>query len=194
MQQQWRSSLVQLAAWLSGLVALYIVTTSLPESITSSAAWQAVLVGRWPWYAGGAMVAAVVLLLLARHNHLLGVSTGFSELCNLGHDPAARTSWRPSFLVGVVLGGVAAAILSGATPSSSLGELEMLLGPSAMLQIPVLLAAGLAIGYGSRVAGGCTSGHGIVGTAQLARSSLTATSIFIVTGIAVVHALLWFRA
>jgi uncharacterized membrane protein YedE/YeeE len=50
------------------------------------------------------------------------------------------------------------------------------------VKIPILLGSGLLIGYGARTAGGCTSGHGIVGTALGARSSLVATGLFMVGG------------
>ena len=59
-----------------------------------------------------------------------------------------------------------------------------------LVKLPILLFAGVLIGWGARRAGGCTSGHGIVGSALLARSSLVATGAFLVGGFATT-ALLW---
>ena len=50
----------------------------------------------------------------------------------------------------------------------------------------VVIAAGLLVGFGARLGGGCTSGHGICGIARLSVRSITATAIFMLTAIAVV--------
>jgi uncharacterized membrane protein YedE/YeeE len=51
--------------------------------------------------------------------------------------------------------------------------------------VPMLLAGGVMVGWGARAAGGCTSGHGIVGTALVAPASLLATALFLAGGFAV---------
>jgi uncharacterized membrane protein YedE/YeeE len=50
----------------------------------------------------------------------------------------------------------------------------------------MILAAGLLVGFGTRLGGGCTSGHGVCGIARFSVRSLTATAIFMVTAIVVV--------
>ncbi len=50
----------------------------------------------------------------------------------------------------------------------------------------VIIAAGLLVGFGSRLGGGCTSGHGICGVARLSARSIAATAIFMLTAIATV--------
>lgn len=53
-------------------------------------------------------------------------------------------------------------------------------------RVPLLLAAGFLVGLGSVLGGGCTSGHGVCGTARLSKRSLVATSVFMVVAIATV--------
>ena len=97
-------------------------------------------------------------------------------------------SWRLRFLGGIVLGGLLAALAAGTwSPGFDAGLLRTAPG---WLQAPLLLVGGGLLGYGARLAGGCTSGHGIVGMAQLARSSLVATGLFMVAGAAVTFAVL----
>ena len=54
--------------------------------------------------------------------------------------------------------------------------------------VPLLLAAGLLVGWGSRLGSGCTSGHGVCGLSSLSLRSLVATLTFMATGFAVVYA------
>jgi uncharacterized membrane protein YfcA/uncharacterized membrane protein YedE/YeeE len=176
-------ALRQAFGWFTLLMALFMLGRELPPAVTGSAAWRGVFVDRWPWYVGGAAIGALVLLLLWSENRLLGVSTGYAELCRMPSDPAARRSWRPPFLVGIVLGGMASGLLGGMRPTFTLGAFDALVSTPA-LRAPVLIGAGTLIGYGARAAGGCTSGHSIVGVAQLARSSLAATAAFMVGGFA----------
>jgi uncharacterized membrane protein YfcA len=151
-------------------MALFVLAAQLPAG-----AFAAIFVERWPWWVGGAALAAFVLTLLLVENKLLGVSTGFAELCAVRGDAAARRSWRLPFLGGIVLGGLLAAAAAG-HPATA--------GVSAA-QVPMLLAGGVMVGWGARAAGGCTSGHGIVGTALVAPASLLATALFLAGGFAV---------
>jgi uncharacterized membrane protein YfcA/uncharacterized membrane protein YedE/YeeE len=169
-------------AWFVIAMALFVLVEELPTAANGHAIYQALFVERWPFWAGGLAIGAFVLLLLWVDNKLLGVSTGFSELCAIGRDRAARSSWRLRLLLGIVLGGALAGVLSGRTPSFALGSFDTLIGAEPLVKVPVLLGAGLLIGFGARTAGGCTSGHGIVGTALGAKSSLVATGLFMVGG------------
>lgn len=173
--------------WFVVVMGLYMIGRQLPASVTSSAAFQAIFVDRWPWYAGGAAIGAVVLALLYFENKLLGVSTGYSDVCALTSDPTARASWRMPLLAGIVLGGLAAALLAARTPTLAMGVFDTLWSANPAIKIGVLFGGGVLVGFGARTAGGCTSGHSIVGVAQGARSSLVATAMFMIAGFAVTH-------
>jgi uncharacterized membrane protein YfcA len=177
-----QSALRRFFAWFVMAMAVFILSRELPERVIGSALYSAVFVERWPFWIGGLAIGACVLFMLWADNKLLGVSTGCAELCALGRDRALRSSWRVRFLAGIVLGGALAGLLSGRHASFALGAFDALFGASLFVKVPVLLAAGVLIGYGARVAGGCTSGHGIVGTALGARSSWIATCLFMVGG------------
>jgi uncharacterized protein len=51
---------------------------------------------------------------------------------------------------------------------------------------PLMIVAGLLVGFGTRMAGGCTSGHGVCGIARLSTRSIVATIVFMTSGIATV--------
>lgn len=171
------------------LVSLFVIAHQLVELGRHSPAYVALFVTRWPWWAGGAAIAAVALAFLFVENKQLGVSTGCGELCRLPVSPAARASWRPRFLLGIVLGGAFAALLSSRAPTWAMGGLDRIV-PGTLPKLGVLFTAGLLIGTGARLAGGCTSGHSIVGTALGARASWLATALFLVGGFATTGVLL----
>src|SRR5690606_6619796 len=76
-------------------------------------------------------------------------------------------SWRGLFLLGMILGGLGlTAVAPAAVPGAAIDSL------------PLLIAAGLLVGFGTRLGGGCTSGHGVCGISRLSTRSLTATAIF----------------
>jgi len=176
--------------WFVAVMALYVIGGQLPDSVTGATWFQAIFVTRWPWWIGGAAIGAFVLLFLRFEHKLLGVSTGYSDLCALPYDRGARSSWRIPFIAGIVLGGLASVLLGGGSPSFAMGAFDTIWGANPAVKIPVLLVAGILIGFGTRSAGGCTSGHGIVGVAQGARSSLIATATFMATGFAVTQLIL----
>ena len=65
-------------------------------------------------------------------------------------------------------------------------------GPSGWtLQFMVLSLAGLAMGFGARTAGGCTSGHGLTGMSLASPASIVATVTFFAIGVALAHLLAW---
>lgn len=142
-----------------------------------------------PSWVGGLAIGAFVLVFLLRSNKLLGVSTGYVDACSAITEPEARTSWRLPFLGGIVLGGAVAAGLSGTlAPSTEL--FSVFAGVPVAAQVALFAGGGALHGFGARLAGGCTSGHAIVGTAQLARSSLVATAAFMVAGFTVANLIL----
>ena len=90
-------------------------------------------------------------------------------------DDRRRLFWRVAFIAGLL-----AAPLIGALAGFPLAAPAM---PSSWI---VVVVAGLLVGYGTRLGGGCTSGHGICGIARLSPRSIVATLVFMVVAIAVV--------
>ncbi len=152
--------------------------------------WSAVFVERWPFWAGGLAIGVFVLAFLIATRNLLGVSTGFADACAAPFDPKVRRSWRLPFIVGIVAGGFLASHLAGGSaPTVEMGMFTQRVTDDLALSVLAFTTGGVLLGFGSRLANGCTSGHGIVGTALLAKSSWIATSVFILTGVLVTHVL-----
>jgi hypothetical protein len=144
------------------------------------------------WAIAGATIALVTLTLLFVANRRLGVSSGLEDICSLVlEQPYFRRSaitsgrvWRGPFLVGLVAGGFLSAILGGGwSPTWALGMLDraLALGPAG--KIVWMFAGGLFIGFGTRLANGCTSGHGIFGNSNFEVPSLIASCSFMAAGI-----------
>jgi uncharacterized membrane protein YedE/YeeE len=143
------------------------------------------------WMAAGAGIAAVTLCLLFIANRRLGVSTGFEDVCSLVlrapyfRRDAVRTGrgWRLPFLVGLVAGGVLSAMLGGGwSPTWALGMFDSVIGLGEAGKLAWMFVGGLLIGFGTRLGGGCTSGHGIFGLSNLELPSLVTTLSFMAAG------------
>ena len=154
----------------------------LPHGIWASSLFQAMFVERWPAWLGGIALASVVIGLLYFENRLLGVSTGCAEICESLGNAQVRKSWRLRFLGGILAGGVLAALFARRVPSMGLSLTGVFASASVPVQALALFAGGILVGAGARLAGGCTSGHAIVGVAQGARSSIVATLCFMTAG------------
>lgn len=116
---------------------------------------------------GGALIGLAASLLLGLDGRIAGVS---GILGGVGDAPGDR-GWRLAFLGGLVLGAGSYALATGGLPQQLQG------GPALMA------AAGLLVGFGTRLGSGCTSGHGICGIARLSPRSLAATATFMATGL-----------
>lgn len=131
-----------------------------------------------PWSAliGGALIGLGATILLLANGRLAGVSGIVAGLLTPRRGDIA---WRAAFLVGLLIAGVVAAGLVperlGSSPRGSL----------------LLVLAGLLVGMGTRLSGGCTSGHGVCGISRLSIRSVVATALFVTTGIAVASGLHW---
>lgn len=101
--------------------------------------------------------------------------------------------FRPLFLVGIVLGGLLASVLRGDFAlEHTLGtRFDARYGSFGLLPALVLLGSGVMIGIGTRLAGGCTSGHGISGVARAQRGSLLTTAVFWCTALLVAWCFVW---
>jgi uncharacterized membrane protein YedE/YeeE len=145
-----------------------------------------------PWAVAGAGIAAVTLTLAFVLNRRLGISTGFEDLCSLVLRAPYFTRpsllgarrWRLPFVVGLFLGGVLSAVLGGGwAPTWTLGMLDARLGLDPLGKLIWMFVGGLFIGFGTRMAGGCTSGHGIFGVSNFELPSLVSTVSFMAGGI-----------
>lgn len=144
------------------------------------------------WAAAGAAIAAVTLVLMFLLNRRLGLSSGFEDLCSLALPwPYFRREfllstrpWRLPFVIGLLMGGVLSAVLGGGwSPTWDLGVLDERLPMGPVGKSAWMFVGGLFIGFGTRLAGGCTSGHGIFGLSNLEWPSLVATVSFMLGGI-----------
>jgi uncharacterized membrane protein YedE/YeeE len=106
------------------------------------------------------------------NGRVAGISGILGGLLSRG---AGDRSWRLAFLAGLI-GAPLLFAASGNLPA----EPDM---PASWL---VIVVAGLLVGFGTRLGGGCTSGHGVCGVARLSPRSLAATAIFLVAAVVVV--------
>jgi uncharacterized membrane protein YedE/YeeE len=121
--------------------------------------------------AGGILIGLSAVLLMALDGRIAGIS-GIVE--GVLHDRGGRL-WRVAFLAGLVLGAALAAALGIAQRGTS--------GLSPWL----VTAAGLLVGIGTMLGGGCTSGHGVCGIARHSPRSLLATLVFMAAGMGTVY-------
>jgi len=92
--------------------------------------------------------------------------------------------WQWMLVVGIIIGSLISALLSGDFRWQWVPSLwAATFGDNALVRIIVALVGGACIGFGARWAGGCTSGHGISGTLQLAVSSWISAICFFIGGI-----------
>lgn len=118
---------------------------------------------------GGALIGLAAALLLIANGRIAGVS---GILGGVMSPVRGDVAWRVLFIVGLWFGGLIYWM--------TLGQLFAVEVEAAW---PTLIAAGLLVGFGTRVGSGCTSGHGVCGIARVSRRSITATLTFMVTAI-----------
>lgn len=118
--------------------------------------------------AGGALIAAATTALMAAAGHTGGIS-GI-----LGGLPRGDvTRWRLAFLAGLLAAG---AVLRAAAPAAA-----PVFGAPLHVSWGVAALGGVLTGFGTRLASGCTSGHGVIGLARLSPRSLAAVAVFMAT-------------
>lgn len=121
---------------------------------------------------GGALIGLAAGLVLLLHGRVAGVSGMVGSLFEKRTDESA---WRAAFLVGLILGGF---LLAQFDPASV---------PHVALPLWMMIAAGFVVGFGARLGGGCTSGHGLCGSTLLNQKSLIATLVFMSSAALVVY-------
>ena len=123
----------------------------------------------WPALAGGAMIGAASAWLLAANGRIAGVSGILHGLATAGASPAGR--WQLAFLAGLVAAGF---LYLGWNPAA--------FAPRASFPLGWIALAGLLVGFGTRMANGCTSGHGVCGLGLRSMRSLVAEATFMLFG------------
>ncbi len=125
----------------------------------------------WASLAGGLLVGLAAALLLLFNGRIAGIS---GILGGLLRPARGDVTWRAAFVAGLVVAPLAWALFA------ALPRLHV------QATTPVLLAAGLLVGFGTRLGSGCTSGHGVCGLSRGSPRSLAATLAFMAAGFAVV--------
>jgi hypothetical protein len=126
-----------------------------------------------PALVGGVLIGVATTGLLLFNGRLAGIS-GILE--GLSSKKPGEAAWRACFAVGLVVGGIALRVVYKAALPSSAGA-----------SLPLLAVAGLLVGVGTRLAGGCTSGHGVCGISRLSPRSIAITLTFMVAGALAVY-------
>jgi uncharacterized membrane protein YedE/YeeE len=144
----------------------------------------------WPWWFSGVLVGLTVPLLYLLTGQGFGISTSFqqigamcspnSKLAYLRDFNKRKGMWTLMFVIGIAAGGFIANRFLSAEPIEFFPESYTSVGGAIRL-----LVGGILIGFGTRYAGGCTSGHAITGIANLNWPSLVATIFFFVGGLGV---------
>lgn len=166
----------------------------------------------WPWYAGGILIGLMVPALLLAGNKSFGVSASLRDICAaciplkipfLSYD-WKKESWNLFFAAGIILGGfIGGHWLADPQPEpiaqNTLNVLaqnnvhfnkgfvpDNIFNWHYLTTLPgfiIIVVGGFLVGFGTRYAGGCTSGHGIMGLSTLQWPSLVAVASFFVGGI-----------
>src|SRR5256714_8217851 len=126
----------------------------------------------WHALVGGILIGLASLLATVLSGKIPGISGVFGRLLVTA---TPDKPWRAVFLFGLT---------GGAALSFALWQSAALFRP--MRPIVVMATAGLLVGFGTRLGGGCTSGHGVCGVGMGAKDSITATLIFMVTAMVTV--------
>jgi uncharacterized membrane protein YedE/YeeE len=143
-----------------------------------------------PWYVGGPILGLCVVAIRLLVNGRLGLTGSFSEVIDRLGRRSLAFDWRGWLLFGLVVGAVLFTVLRGGPSFGGYGWLTATFrGPSAAWIAPILLGAGVLIGFGAKRAGGCTSGNGLSGNAMGSPGALAATATFFATAIVVSFAI-----
>jgi uncharacterized protein len=141
-----------------------------------------------PWWIAGPVLGLVIVSLLALGNKRFGVVGGITDLVEGSAEGGGLRSWRSLLVLGMVLGGAVYALLAAA-PDAGSGYSWLDRHLTAGGEVAWLFVGGLLIGVGARTAGGCTSGHGLTGSALASRASIVSMMAIMSTAIATTFAL-----
>jgi uncharacterized protein len=121
---------------------------------------------------GGALIGLSAVLLMLLNGRIAGI-TGIAA--GLIEPTGTDRFWRAAFILGLIAAPLSAAFIGYTVPVAQM--------PANLVTVAF---AGLLVGFGTRLANGCTSGHGICGIARLSVRSITATAVFMAAAIIVV--------
>jgi uncharacterized membrane protein YedE/YeeE len=171
----------------------------------------------WPWYVAGGLIGLIVPTLLILGNKAFGISSSLRHICAacvptklpFFNYEWRKESWNLWFVGGIVVGGFIggtllknpAAMTIAPETLNSLQALGVHDFTSGLLPTDIFnwgnlfttkglvffILGGFLVGFGTRYAGGCTSGHAIMGLSNLQWPSLVATISFMVGGFAMTH-------
>jgi uncharacterized membrane protein YedE/YeeE len=173
----------------------------------------------WPWYIAGPLIGLAVPLLLLFGNKRLGVSSSLRHICaaclpgnvQFFKYDWKREMWNLFFVLGITIGAFIAfyflsnhqpvkvnpklvSVLSkyGINNYTKLAPADIFNWPSILTikGVILMIAGGFLVGFGTRYAGGCTSGHSIMGLSNLQWPSLVATICFMIGGIVMANFIL----
>jgi uncharacterized protein len=119
---------------------------------------------------GGGFIGLAAVLLLALNGRIAGISGIAGGLLRPAPGDAG---WRIAFIVGLVIGAGLYGLPAG---------IPIVIDAT----LPMLLIGGLLVGFGTRLGGGCTSGHGVCGIARLSKRSIVATLTFMAAAVVTV--------
>ncbi len=115
--------------------------------------------------AGGLLIGLAAALLLLLNGRISGISDIVGGLVT---PKSSNAGWRVVFVAGLLLGASIYMLVTGAAFAVTM-----------QASLPVLVMAGLLVGFGTRLGSGCTSGHGVCGVARLSGRSIAATAMFV---------------
>ena len=165
----------------------------------------------WPWYIAGPLIGLMVPVLLIIGNKSFGISSSFRHICAScipANIPFFKYNWKKEvwnlfFVLGILLGGAIGfnfllnpnpidvnPKLSAELAGYGITNFENLVPKDLMnwqslftlKGFIIMVAGGFLVGFGTRYAGGCTSGHAIMGLSNLQVPSLIATISFMAGG------------
>lgn len=173
----------------------------------------------WPWYVAGPLIGLLVPFLLVIGNKSFGISSSLRHICAAcvpAKIPFFSYNWKKEiwnlfFVLGIFIGGAIGTLLIPNPEApvyseslvASLGEYGITVGNSLVPEdlfsftslfslrgFVFMVLGGFLVGFGTRYAGGCTSGHAIMGLSTLQWPSLIATCCFMLGGFLATHFLL----
>ena len=138
---------------------------------------------RLAWYIVGPSLGLLIVIFFLVLNQPLGASGAYVHSLKLFQRKAGVAVWRIWYFVGIFLGGILTTQIlrdSGNIRSGYATMAEVIQGGPTIF---IVFAGAIVMGYGAKVAGGCTSGHGMCGTSQRSAASMVATGTIMATAI-----------